>query len=58
VFFEMTNAKVNDRKALSSLPMMPGITYVVDRAYNDYALTSNSLVKIAIRGESPQGLLS
>ncbi|MBT3724646.1 MAG: IS4 family transposase [Gammaproteobacteria bacterium] len=36
VFFEMTNAKVNDRKALSSLPMMPGITYVVDRAYNDY----------------------
>ncbi|MBE9563883.1 MAG: IS4 family transposase [Proteobacteria bacterium] len=36
VFFEMTNAKVNDRKALSSLPMMLGITYVVDRAYNDY----------------------
>lgn len=37
VFFEMTNAKVNDRKALSSLPMLPGITYVVDRAYNDYS---------------------
>ena len=36
VFFEMTEAKVNDRKALSSLPMMPGVTYVVDRAYNDY----------------------
>lgn len=36
VYFEMTNAKVNDRKALSKLPMMPGTTYVVDRAYNDY----------------------
>ncbi len=36
VYFEMTNAKMNDRKALSKLPMMPGITYVVDRAYNDY----------------------
>jgi len=37
VYFEMTNAKVNDRKALSKLPMMSGMTYVVDRAYNDYA---------------------
>ena len=36
VFFEMTEAKVNDRKALSSLPVMPGMTYVIDRAYNDY----------------------
>lgn len=36
VFFEMTAAKVNDRKALDSLPMMPNTTYVVDRAYNDY----------------------
>ena len=36
VFFEMTHAKVNDRKALSTLPMTGGITYVVDRAYNDY----------------------
>lgn len=36
VYFEMTTAKVNDRKALKKLPMMPGITYVVDRAYNDY----------------------
>lgn len=36
VYFEMTSAKVNDRKALSKLPMMPGMTYVVDRAYNDY----------------------
>jgi len=33
----MTAAKVNDRKALDSLPMMPNTTYVVDRAYNDYA---------------------
>ena len=37
VFFEMTAAKMNDRKALSKLPMMPGMTYVVDRAYNDYS---------------------
>jgi len=37
VYFEMTNAKVNDRKALSKLPMMSGMTYVVDRAYNDYS---------------------
>ena len=36
VYFEMTKAKVNDRKALSKLLMLPGITYVVDRAYNDY----------------------
>ncbi|MBL7002488.1 MAG: IS4 family transposase [Gammaproteobacteria bacterium] len=36
VFFEMTHAKVNDRKALSSLPMLSGMTYVVDRVYNDY----------------------
>ena len=36
VFFEMSNAKVNDRKALSTLPMLGGMTYVVDRAYNDY----------------------
>ena len=33
----MTNAKVNDRKALAKLPMMAGMTYVVDRAYNDYS---------------------
>lgn len=37
VYFEMTNAKMNDRKGLSMLPMMSGITYVVDRAYNDYS---------------------
>ena len=36
VFYSMTQAKVNDRKALASLPIMPGATYVVDRAYNDY----------------------
>ncbi len=33
----MTNAKVNDRKAFHQLPMMAGMTYVVDLAYNDYA---------------------
>jgi putative transposase len=32
VYFEMTTAKVNNRKALTKLPMMPGMTYVVDRA--------------------------
>jgi hypothetical protein len=36
VYFEMTKAKVNDRKALTKLPMLTGMTYVVDRAYNDY----------------------
>ena len=37
IYFAMTNAKVNDRKALHHLPIMAGMTYVVDRAYNDYA---------------------
>ncbi len=37
VYFAMTNAKVNDRKALHQLPMVAGMTYVVDRVYNDYA---------------------
>ena len=36
VFFAMIETKVNDRKALATLPIMPGVTYVVDRAYNDY----------------------
>jgi putative transposase len=36
VFFEITEAKVNDHKALSILPKMAGVTYVVDRVYNDY----------------------
>ena len=36
VFFQMTHAKVHDRKALSDLPIMSGITYVIDRAYDDY----------------------
>ena len=35
-YFEMTTAKVNDRKAVHKLPILPGETYVVDRAYNDY----------------------
>lgn len=37
VFFQMTDAKVHDCKALNSLPILPGITYVVDRAYDDYS---------------------
>jgi IS4 transposase len=36
VFFALTEAKMNDCKALNKLPMMSGMTYVVDRAYNDY----------------------
>ena len=36
VYFERTHARVNDRKALSTLPVLAGVTYVVDRAYNDY----------------------
>jgi hypothetical protein len=36
VYFEMTNAKVNDRKALDSTPIESGIIYVIDRTYNDY----------------------
>ena len=37
VYFEMTPAKMHDRKALNKLPMMSGMRYVVDRAYNDYS---------------------
>lgn len=36
VYFAMTKAKMNDRKALDLLPVLKGKTYVVDRAYNDY----------------------
>lgn len=35
-FFSMTNAKMNDRKAATTLPIMANATYVFDRAYNDY----------------------
>ncbi|WP_419833011.1 IS4 family transposase [Endozoicomonas atrinae] len=35
-YFEMTAAKINDRKAAHKLPIIPGAIYVVDRAYNDY----------------------
>lgn len=35
-YFEMTTAKVNDRKAARKLPILPEATYVFDRAYNDY----------------------
>lgn len=37
VFFEMTCAKVNDGTALKHIPIVPGMTYVVDRAYNNYS---------------------
>lgn len=36
VYFAMTTAKVNDRKGLDKLPILANMTYVVDRAYNDY----------------------
>jgi putative transposase len=36
VYFEMTNAKVNDRKSLDRMPIESGTTYVIDRAYKDY----------------------
>ena len=36
-FFELTTAKVNDCKAAQNLPIMPGVTYVFDRAYDDYS---------------------
>ena len=36
VFFQMTHAKVHDRKVLNDRPIMLGITYVIDRAYDNY----------------------
>ena len=36
VYFAMTNAKMSDRRGLDKLPILPGMTYVVDRAYDDY----------------------
>ena len=36
-FFELTTARVNDRKAARNLPIMAGVTYVFDRAYDDYS---------------------
>ena len=36
-FFELTTAKVNDCKAAQKLPIMAGVTYVFDRAYDDYS---------------------
>ena len=35
-FFSLTPAKVNDRKAANTLPLINEATYVFDRAYNDY----------------------
>ncbi len=34
-FFELTTARVNDCKAVHNLPIMPGVTCVFDRAYDD-----------------------
>ena len=36
-FFELTTAKRNDCKAAQNLPIMAGVTYVFDRAYDDYS---------------------
>lgn len=36
VYFTMTCAKTSDCKALKSLPVLSGMTYVFDRAYDDY----------------------
>lgn len=36
-FFSITKAKCHDRQAAKNLPLIPGATYVFDRAYNDYA---------------------
>lgn len=36
-FFELTTAKASDCKAAKNLPVLPGATYVFDRAYDDYA---------------------
>ena len=36
-FFSITAAKCHDRKAARKMPLLPGATYVFDRAYNDYA---------------------
>ena len=35
-FFSMTAAKKNDCEAAKSIPLIPGATYVFDRAYNHY----------------------
>jgi len=36
-FFSISTAKCHDRKAARRMPLLPGATYVFDRAYNDYA---------------------
>ncbi len=36
-FFELTTARINDRKAAQNLPIMAGATYVFDRTYDDYS---------------------
>jgi len=36
-FFSISTAKKHDKKAAEHMPLLPGATYVFDRAYNDYA---------------------
>jgi putative transposase len=36
-FFSISTAKRHDKKAAEHMPLLPGATYVFDRAYNDYA---------------------
>ena len=40
-FFSISTAKKHDRKAVDRMPLLPGATYVFDRAYNDYAWFHN-----------------
>jgi len=36
-FFSISTASRHDKRAAEHMPLMPGATYVFDRAYNDYA---------------------
>ncbi len=36
-FFELTTARVNDCKAVQNQSIMPGVTCVFDRVYDDYS---------------------
>jgi IS4 transposase len=36
-FFSISAASKHDKKAAEHMPLLPGATYVFDRAYNDYA---------------------
>lgn len=37
VYDTISNAKLHDHQSVQSLPFQPGVIYVFDRAYNDYA---------------------